>query len=63
MRKVFNKRIRRRSGGVDLAADINGVIAVNTGEGEQETVSSNSRTRVVQRSRDAKSARQNEEER
>jgi hypothetical protein len=63
MRKVFNRRIRRRSAGVDVAADVNAVVAVNTGEGGQEGVSSKSRTRIVQRSGDAKSGRQNEEER
>jgi hypothetical protein len=38
MRKVIKERIRRRARGLDLAADINAVIAVNDGR-EDQTVS------------------------
>jgi 2-polyprenyl-6-methoxyphenol hydroxylase-like FAD-dependent oxidoreductase len=38
MRKVIKERIRRRARGLDLAADINAVIAVNDGR-EKQTVS------------------------
>jgi hypothetical protein len=31
MRRVIRKRIRHRDGGIDLAADLNAVIAVNDG--------------------------------
>jgi 2-polyprenyl-6-methoxyphenol hydroxylase-like FAD-dependent oxidoreductase len=37
MRRVISKRIRRRAKGLDLAADINAVIAVNDGR-ENQTV-------------------------
>jgi hypothetical protein len=37
MRRVIQKRIREQRDGLDLAADINAVIAVNTGhEDDQE---------------------------
>lgn len=32
MRKVIRKRIRRSASGVNIAADIDAVIAINTGE-------------------------------
>ena len=38
MRKLIRKRIRRSEGGVDLAADIDAAVAVNTGKGAQRTV-------------------------
>jgi hypothetical protein len=45
MRRVIRRRIRRRADGVDLAVDVNAVIAVNRGTGATEAVQS---TRVVQ---------------
>jgi hypothetical protein len=42
MRKVIRRQIRRRADGVDLAADINAVIAINRGDGESESVQSTS---------------------
>jgi hypothetical protein len=48
IRKVINKRIRRTGGGVDVAGDINAVIAANVGErGAHNRVSSSQR--IVQR--------------
>jgi hypothetical protein len=40
MRKVIRRHIRHRSGGVDVVADINAVIAVNHGDSQHEVVSS-----------------------
>jgi hypothetical protein len=42
MRKVIRRQIRRRADGVDLAVDVNAVIAVNRGDGETEAVQSTS---------------------
>jgi hypothetical protein len=42
MRKVIRRHIRRRSEGVDLAVDVNAVIAVNRGTSKTEAVQSNS---------------------
>lgn len=48
MRKVIKRRIRKSSGGVNIAADVSAAIA--TGEGQSSHVSSSSAQRVVQRS-------------
>jgi hypothetical protein len=40
MRRVIRRHIRRRSDGIDLAVDLNAVIAVNHGESQHEVVSS-----------------------
>lgn len=48
MRKVIRKQIRRSDAGIDIAADVNAVIA--TGEGEKTHTSVSSKQRVVQRS-------------
>ena len=48
MRKVIRRQIRRRADGVDLAADVNAVIAVNRGDGKSESVQS---TSIVQDAR------------
>jgi hypothetical protein len=45
MRRVIRRHIRRRAGGVDLAVDVNAVIAVNRGTGRTDAVQS---TQVVQ---------------
>jgi hypothetical protein len=45
MRRVIRRHIRRRAGGVDLAVDVNAVIAINSGTGQADTVQS---TSVVQ---------------
>jgi|1185.fasta_scaffold495837_2 hypothetical protein len=45
MRRVIRRHIRRRAGGVDLAMDVNAVIAINSGTGQADTVQS---TQVVQ---------------
>ncbi len=37
MHKVIRKRVRRSEGGVNIAADIDAVIAINTGEGSRVT--------------------------
>jgi len=42
MRRVIRRHIRRRTGGVDVAADVNVVIAVNRGTTQAETVQSSS---------------------
>jgi hypothetical protein len=63
MRKVFNRRVRREEDGLNLAADINAVVAVTEGERGKNAVSSKTRTRVVQRSKRSGSPRTNKEER
>jgi hypothetical protein len=50
MRKSIRKRIRRQENGVNLAADVDASIAVNTGAGQRQSVRTTSRRRVVQRS-------------
>jgi hypothetical protein len=51
VRKVFKRRIRRQEDGVNLAADIDAVVSVNTGEsGKTSVTRSQSRSRIVQRS-------------
>jgi hypothetical protein len=50
IRKIIERRIRHRTEGVDLAADVNAVIAANVGEPGAVTTASN-RQRVVHRSR------------
>jgi hypothetical protein len=42
MRKVIRRHIRRRSEGVDLAVDVNAVIAVNRGTSKTDAVQSTS---------------------
>jgi hypothetical protein len=37
MHKVIRKRVRRNDGGVNIAADIDAVITINTGEGARVT--------------------------
>jgi hypothetical protein len=50
VRKVIRKRIRRIKNGVQVDADINGVIAANVGEqGSRSRVRARSRSRIVQR--------------
>ena len=44
MRKVIRRHVRRQSGGVDLAMDVNAVVAVNTGGSAVESVQSTSVT-------------------
>jgi hypothetical protein len=50
IRKIIERRIRHRTDGVDLDADVNAVIAANVGEPGSVTSASN-RQRVVHRSR------------
>ena len=50
MKKVVRRTIRRKTGGIDLAADVNAVIAVNEGDGSGSAEASSSQ-RIVQRSR------------
>ena len=40
MRRVIRRHIRHRSEGLDLAVDLNAVIAVNHGDSQNEVVSS-----------------------
>ena len=40
MRRVIQKHVRRRSGGVDLAADVNAVVSVNHGTSGVQSVQS-----------------------
>ena len=42
MRKVIRRHVRRRSEGVDLAVDVNAVIAVNRGTSKTDAVQSTS---------------------
>ena len=48
--RVYRRRIRRSKGGVNLAADVEAVVAANVGEAATRTrVSRKSSVRVVQR--------------
>jgi hypothetical protein len=40
MRRVIRRHIRRRSNGLDVAVDLNAVIAVNHGDSQHEVVTS-----------------------
>ena len=65
MRKVVRKKIRHQGDGIDVVADVNGVVAGNIGQRDSSTVgvSSKSRTRIVQRSGQARAkAASNREE-
>jgi hypothetical protein len=42
MRRVIRRHLRRRTGGLDIDADVNAVIAVNRGDGQTEAVQSTS---------------------
>jgi hypothetical protein len=49
MRKVIRRHIRRRTEGMDLAADVNAVVAVNRGdEGTRTEAQSVQRTSIAQ---------------
>ncbi|HEX6348037.1 MAG TPA: hypothetical protein VF160_01450 [Candidatus Dormibacteraeota bacterium] len=50
IRKVIDKKIRSRREGVNVAGDIQGVIAANVNEPGMTVVSSTSHNRIVQRS-------------
>ncbi len=50
VRKIIERRLRHRTDGVDLNADVNAVIAANVGERGSVTAASN-KHRVVHRSR------------
>jgi hypothetical protein len=51
MRKVIKRRIRRQVGGVNVAADVDAVVSINTGqEGQVTRTKARSRRRIVQRS-------------
>jgi hypothetical protein len=54
VRKIIQRRLRGRGGGVDLAADLNAAIAANVGERGQTTHATSRSTTVSdqQRSRD-----------
>jgi len=49
IRRVIQKRIRRRGAGHDVAADVNAVVAANVG-GKSSRTHVSSKQRVVQRS-------------
>lgn len=51
MRKVIKKRLRHEAEGLNVAADIDAVIAVDHGEGGKSGAAAVSRQKVVQRSR------------
>ena len=42
MRRVIRRHVRRSSGGIDLALDVNAVVAVNDGTSNVESVQSTS---------------------
>jgi hypothetical protein len=44
MRRVIRRRVRRRSGGIDLAVDVNAVVSVNHGTSGARSVQSASVT-------------------
>ncbi len=50
MRKVIRKRVRRREDGIDIAADVDAVIAINHGRGQVSETHVSSHHRVVQQS-------------
>jgi hypothetical protein len=57
VKKVFKRRIRRQQDGVNVAADIDAVVSVNTGESGRTSITrSRSRSRIVQRSGSKKPA-------
>ena len=50
MKKLVRRRVRHRSGGVDVVADVNAVVASTSAEpGSTARSTSRSRVRVVQR--------------
>jgi hypothetical protein len=49
MRKRVRKRVRRREDGINVAADVDASIAVNSGASRTQSVRTTSRRRVVQR--------------
>ena len=49
VRKIIQKRIRHRSGGVNVAADVNAAVAGNVSHGEGTQTNISSHQRVVQR--------------
>ena len=49
VRKVLRKHLRRAGAGVDVAGDLNAVVAANVNEPGTSRVSSRQRTRIVQR--------------
>ena len=59
VRKIIRKRIRRQDKGLNLAADVDAVVAVNTGSSPSQVVRHSSRHSVVQDS--AKTESQTEE--
>jgi hypothetical protein len=51
VRKVIRRRIRRQEGGVNVAADVDAVVSINTGEaGQTSSTRVRSRRRIIQRS-------------
>ena len=51
VRKVIRRRIRHEEGGVNVAADVDAVVSINTGEsGQTSSTRVRSRRRIVQRS-------------
>ena len=51
VRKIIRRRIRSQEGGVNVAADVDAVVSVNTGEpGQTTSTRVRSRRRIVQRS-------------
>jgi hypothetical protein len=44
MRRVIRQRVRRRTGGIDLAVDVNAVVSVNHGSSGTQSVQSTSVT-------------------
>ena len=55
LRKVINRRIRRKTAGFDVQGDVNAVVAANVNERGTTTAASNRQT-VVQRSGKTSSA-------
>jgi hypothetical protein len=49
MRKRIRRRIRHQGEGVNIAADVDGVISVNRGSSQSQSVSVKSHSTVVQR--------------
>lgn len=58
VRKVIRKRIRHNQGGIQVNADVDGIIAANVGEqGSRTRVRSRSRRRIVRRAEQSPSVR------
>jgi hypothetical protein len=61
--KVIRRSLRRRGGGIDVAGDLNAVVAANVGERGQTTKVSSSASAFAGSSKHAEPAQDREEDR